>query len=87
MGSINWVPLRDDVCKGDQILHTSIKKEDTTLIKLNSFMLTQSTSKIKRYFPLFVYSYFPISSNQYINVPLEPYSSKALVRTLHINYL
>ena len=32
--------LRDDICKGDQILHTSIKKKkDIILIKLNSFML------------------------------------------------
>ena len=40
MGSLKWVPLRDDICKGDQILHTSIKKKkDIILIKLNSFML------------------------------------------------
>ena len=41
MGSLKWVPLRDDICEGDQILHISIKKKkkDIILIKLNSFML------------------------------------------------
>ena len=27
MGSIKWVPFRNDICKGDQILRTSIKKK------------------------------------------------------------
>lgn len=35
MGSIQRVPLRNDIGEGDQILHTSIKKEDIALIQLD----------------------------------------------------